>query len=66
MSDRQHDDKTGSGSSPSRREFLTRASLLVGGMALMGLPEFRMVLAAAPDSRTFADGSFALELDGNS
>jgi hypothetical protein len=66
MNDRQNDGKTGSGFHPSRRDFLTRAGLLAGGMALMGVPGFRPqhATAATADSRIPAGGSSALELDG--
>lgn len=65
MNDRRNDGKTGSGSYPSRREFLTRAGFLVGGMALMGLPGFRPQPAVAADSRVSPGGSSALELDSH-
>jgi hypothetical protein len=64
MNDKQYDGKTGSGSHPSRRDFLTRVGMLAGGMALMGVPGLRPQLAAAADSRAFSIGSSALELDG--
>jgi hypothetical protein len=51
---------------PSRREFLTRAGLLAGGMALLGVPALRPQLAASAtvDTRAYAAGTSALELDG--
>jgi hypothetical protein len=51
---------------PSRREFLTRAGLLAGGMALLSVPGFRPQSAAAAtvDTRAFTGSTFALELDG--
>ena len=49
----------------SRRDFLTRAGLLTGGVALLSVPGFRpRSAAAAVDSRAFVGGSSALELDG--
>jgi hypothetical protein len=49
----------------SRRDFLTRAGLLAGGLALLSVPGFRpRSVAAALDSRAFVGGSSALELDG--
>jgi hypothetical protein len=47
MNDRQNDGKTGSGLHPSRRNFLTRAGLLAGGMVFLGVPGFRPQPAAA-------------------
>ena len=47
MNDREHDGKTGSEFHPSRRDFLTRAGLLAGGMAFMGVPALRPQQAAA-------------------
>ncbi len=64
MNDSQNDGKTEHESHPSRRDFLTRVGLLAGGMALMGVPGFRVPLATAADSRSTAGGSSALELDG--
>jgi hypothetical protein len=66
MNDRQDDGKTGSGFHPSRRNFLTRAGWLAGGMALMGVSGFRPRLAAAATSvaRESIAGPSALELDG--
>lgn len=64
MNDDPNDGKTGSGFHPSRRDFLTRAGLLVGGMTLMGVPGLRPQLAAAADSRAYVAGTSALELDG--
>lgn len=50
---------------PSRREFLTRAGLMAGGMALLGIPALRPALTeAALQQRTFTAGKFALDLDG--
>ncbi len=49
---------------PSRREFLTRAGLLAGGMALLGLPGLRPALTHAALSQRLVAASFALELDG--
>ena len=49
----------------SRRDFLTRAGLLAGGVALLSVSGFRpQSAAAAVDSRVFVGGSSALELDG--
>ena len=64
MNDRKNDGKPGSGSYPSRRDFLTRAGLLVSGLALMGVPGFRTPFAAGADPRVSPAGSPALELDG--
>jgi hypothetical protein len=63
MNDRANDGKTGSGFHPSRRDFLTQAGLLAGGMALLGIPALRPQPAAAGPMPTAA-GSSALELDG--
>lgn len=50
---------------PSRREFLTRAGMLAGGMALLGIPGFGTRAEGGTVAReTFAGGQFALELDG--
>ena len=66
MNDRQKDGEAESWLHPSRRDFLTRAGLFAGGMALMGVPGFRPQLAAAAitDTRTYAAATSALELDG--
>lgn len=63
MNDRAHDGKTGSGFHPSRRDFLTQAGLLAGGMALLGIPALtpQPAAAALPPPSV---GSSALELDG--
>jgi len=54
-------------SDPSRREFLIRAGVTAGGLALLGIPELTPRLAAAAvDQRTYAGGNFLLELDGQS
>lgn len=64
MNDRQEDGHGDSCARPSRRDFLTRAGWLAGGMALMGVQGFRpQWAAAAVDARSFAATS-ALELDG--
>jgi hypothetical protein len=47
---------------PSRREFLTRAGMLAGGMALLSIPSLRT--SAEGVMAHPAAGSFALELDG--
>src|SRR5262245_46113955 len=54
------------GGQPSRREFLTRAGLMAGGMALFGLPAFRPqpTAAAVLDQRGYSTATYALELDG--
>ncbi len=49
---------------PSRREFLTRAGLLAGGMAVFGIPGLRPGLTHAALQRNYAVGGFLLELDG--
>src|SRR5512147_1620418 len=66
MNDKHNDGSAESAFNPSRRTFLTRAGLLAGGMALMGVPGLRPPLpaAAAVDTRTFTGGTSALELDG--
>ena len=64
MNDKQNHGKPESLSYPSRRDFLTKAGLLIGGIAFMGAPGFRPQFAAAADSRASAGGSPALELDG--
>lgn len=64
MKDKQNAGKTESTLHPSRRDFLTRVGLLAGGIALMGVPGFRVPFAAAADSRASVGGSSALELDG--
>ena len=66
MNDKQNDAETESGlhPSPSRRDFLTQAGLLAGGMALMSIPGFRTVAQAAVDPRAYSSGTIALELDG--
>jgi hypothetical protein len=63
MNDRQNDGGIGSRFYPSRRDFLTQAGLLAGGMALLGLPGFRPQVAAAAVPSA-AGGLSALELDG--
>lgn len=63
MNDKQNDAKTESGLHPSRRDFLTQAGLLAGGMVLLSIPGFRTVAQAATQ-RTYASGYSALELDG--
>lgn len=50
MNDGANDGKTGSGLHPSRRDFLTRAGLMVGGMALLGVPGLRPQPAAADNA----------------
>lgn len=47
MNDKQTDGQAESGLHPSRRDFLTRAGILAGGMALMGVPGFRLPPVAA-------------------
>lgn len=66
MHDKQIDGKAESGSHPTRRDFLTRAGLVAGGMALMGVPGFRpqRATAATADSKIQGGGRSALELDG--
>jgi hypothetical protein len=65
MSDNQSKTAPQPDHGPSRREFLTRAGLMAGGMALMGVPGFRpQSAAAALDTRALVSGSSALELDG--
>ena len=66
MNEKLNDAKTESGLQPSRRDFLTRAGLLAGGMALLSVPALRPQSSAeaAVDARSFAGGSSALELDG--
>lgn len=49
---------------PSRRDFLTQAGLLAGGMAIMSIPGFRTVAQAAVDARAYSSETVALELDG--
>lgn len=63
MNDREHDGKTGSEFHPSRRDFLTQAGLLAGGMAFLGIPALRPQQAAAA-LRPPSVGPSALELDG--
>lgn len=59
-----HDeDNTSSG--PSRRNFLKFAALLAGSVGLQGLPRLNdPASAATTDSRAYASGRFAFELDG--
>jgi hypothetical protein len=64
MNDKQNDAKPESGLHPSRRDFLTQAGLLAGGMALLSIPGFRNVAQAAVDQRSYSTGNIALELDG--
>ena len=49
---------------PSRREFLTRAGIVAGGMALLGIPSLRPAFTEAAVQRSFAAGNFLLDLDG--
>lgn len=50
---------------PSRREFLTRAGKLAGGMALLGMPGFGTRAEGGTVARSApAGGQFAFELDG--
>ncbi len=49
---------------PSRRDFLKRAVVMAGGMALLGTPVFRGIAQGAIDQRAYAAGKFALEIDG--
>src|SRR5512143_722545 len=50
---------------PSRREFLTRAGMLAGGMAMLGVPGFSTRAEGGTVAReTVAGGQYALELDG--
>ncbi|MDP1770401.1 MAG: twin-arginine translocation signal domain-containing protein [Nitrospirota bacterium] len=51
-------------SAPSRRDFLTQAGLLAGGMALLSIPGFRTMAQAVVDARAYSSGNVALELDG--
>ena len=48
---------------PSRREFLTRAGLMAGGMAVLGLSGIKSHPAAALETTRSYTGTFALELD---
>ncbi|MEO5955049.1 MAG: twin-arginine translocation signal domain-containing protein, partial [Nitrospiraceae bacterium] len=66
MDDATLKNATSESDGPSRRDFLTRAGLFAGGMALLSVPGLRPepVAEAAVDSRSFAAGSSALELDG--
>jgi hypothetical protein len=65
MDDAESKKAAGQSSGSSRREFLTRAGLLAGGVALLSVSGFRpQSAAAAVDSRAFVGGSSALELDG--
>lgn len=59
-----HDeDNTSSG--PSRRSFLKFAALLAGSVGFQGLPRLNdPASAATTDSRAYASGRFAFELDG--
>lgn len=51
---------------PSRRDFMTRAGLLAGGLALLSVPALRSqpTAEAAVNTRAYVAGSYALELDG--
>jgi hypothetical protein len=49
---------------PSRREFLTRAGIVAGGMAVLGIPGLRPAAAEAAGQRSFTVGNFLLDLDG--
>jgi hypothetical protein len=66
MHDRQDNCKDQSAPDPSRREFLARAGIMAGGLALFGLAGLRpaSVSAAVADQRGYASAGVALELDG--
>jgi hypothetical protein len=49
---------------PSRREFLTRAGCMAGGIALFGIPGLKPSLSDAALKSGSTGGIFALELDG--
>ena len=48
----------------SRRAFLKFAALLAGSVGMQSLPQFKDTASAAMDTRAYAAGRFALELDG--
>jgi hypothetical protein len=58
------DNGQSTGGQPSRREFLTRAGILAGGMAVFGIPGLRPGLTEAALQRNYAAGGFLLDLDG--
>jgi hypothetical protein len=49
---------------PSRREFLTRAGILAGGMAVLGVTGYKPQAFAADAARAFTPGMFFLEVEG--
>lgn len=49
---------------PSRREFLTRAGRVAGGLAVIGIAGLKPRLGAAAIQRAFTGASYLLELDG--
>ena len=49
---------------PSRRDFLTRAGIMAGGMAVLGATGFKPHALAATTERAFTVGTFLLEVEG--
>jgi len=64
MIDERSEPSEDQGRGSSRRDFLTQAGLLAGGMALMSIPGFRTVAQAAVNVGSYSSETVALELDG--